>query len=347
MKIKKSKGAILIGNKKPLIIDDFYFPEKLFQGQVLIELIYSGVCGSQIGEIDGIKGKDKYLPHLLGHEGIGYVLEKHKSVNKVKVGDKVLLHWMPSIGKDAETPKYIWRNKILNAGRITTFNNHAILSENRITKVKNSSEDLDNIMLGCTASTALGTTLKLVNLRKDHSIAVSGCGILGLYIIKILNFLKITQIIAIDIRNEKLAEAKKSGATHIINSKIKTIDKEILKITKKGADFFFECSGNIEVINKGFNSLNQKGTQIFIGVPPFQKKAEFNTLEINLGKKLIGSKGGDFNPDKDYLKFLKLVKLKKLNHRNFITHKIKLNQLNDMIYEMRSRKVIGKPIIVF
>ena len=82
MKIKNSTGAILVKNKKPLVIGTFYFPDRLYKGQVLIELIYSGVCGSQLGEIDGVKGKDNYLPHLLGHEGVGYVIDKHKSEKK-------------------------------------------------------------------------------------------------------------------------------------------------------------------------------------------------------------------------------------------------------------------------
>ena len=70
--IKTTKAAILTRLRKPLIIDEINLPESLSENQVLVELIYSGVCGSQIGEIDGVKGPDKYLPHLLGHEGIGY-----------------------------------------------------------------------------------------------------------------------------------------------------------------------------------------------------------------------------------------------------------------------------------
>ena len=87
-------------------MDTFYLPDKLYVGQILIELVYSGVCGSQLGEIDGVKGKDNYLPHLLGHEGVGYVIDKHISVKKVKIGDKVMMHWMPSSGINAKNPIY-------------------------------------------------------------------------------------------------------------------------------------------------------------------------------------------------------------------------------------------------
>jgi len=346
MKIKKSIGAILIKNKKPLVVDTFYLPDKLQRGQILIELIYSGVCGSQLGEIDGVKGKDNYLPHLLGHEGVGYVIDKHISVKKVVIGDKVMMHWMPSTGVDAKNPIYKWKNKKLNAGKITTFNNHAILSENRITKVKNHSHDLNNLMLGCTASTALGSVLKIVNLKKNNKIAVSGCGILGLFIIKILDYLKVNNVVAIDINEKKLLKAKKFGAKYTLNPKSKSIEKNIYRMFG-GVDYFFECSGNIDVINKAFKSLNNFGTQIFIGVPPHNKTAQFNTLDINLGKKLIGSKGGGFIPDQEYYKYEKLTNFKKLSYQNFISEKIRLEDINDLIFEMKKGKIIGKPIIQF
>ena len=81
-------------------------PKYLNFGQVLVKMIYSGICASQLGEIDGIKGKDKFLPHLLGHEGIGKVIDKGPGVKKVKKGDVVLLHWMPSNGINSKPPKY-------------------------------------------------------------------------------------------------------------------------------------------------------------------------------------------------------------------------------------------------
>ena len=76
-----------------LIIEKIKIQDKLKIGQVLVEVYVSGICGSQIGEIDGVKGEDKYLPHLMGHEGCGRVMEVGPGVNTVKKGDKVVLHW--------------------------------------------------------------------------------------------------------------------------------------------------------------------------------------------------------------------------------------------------------------
>jgi len=93
----KSRAAILVEQKKPLVIEDVELPA-LKLGQVLVKVLTSGICGSQIGEIEGVKGPDKFLPHLLGHEGCGEVLEVGEGVRHVKPGDRVVLHWRKGAG---------------------------------------------------------------------------------------------------------------------------------------------------------------------------------------------------------------------------------------------------------
>ena len=135
-KIKSTKAAILFKQTKPLLITRIDLPEKLFRGQVLVRNFYSGVCGSQLGEIDGVKGKDNYLPHLLGHEAVGEVIETGPGVKKVKKHDNVLLHWMPGSGISAKGPEFRWKNQKINSGPITTFSQYSVISENRLTKIK-------------------------------------------------------------------------------------------------------------------------------------------------------------------------------------------------------------------
>ncbi len=113
---RTTPAAILMEQKKPLEIAEIVLPETLDIGQVLVEVAYSGICGSQIGEIDGVKGPDKYLPHLLGHEGSGHVLAIGAGVTHLKPGDTVVAHWRPSLGINAQTPKYSWQGKTVNAG---------------------------------------------------------------------------------------------------------------------------------------------------------------------------------------------------------------------------------------
>ena len=113
------KAAILVQNKKPLVIDEVELPKELGFGQVLVKILYSGICGSQLNEIDATKGPDKYLPHLLGHEGSGIVEKIGEGVTRVKKGDQVVLHWRKSAGIECEPPKYKWKGKKLNSGKNT------------------------------------------------------------------------------------------------------------------------------------------------------------------------------------------------------------------------------------
>jgi Zn-dependent alcohol dehydrogenase len=119
------KAAILVESKQPLVIDEIHLPESLEFGQVLVDVHYSGICGAQINEINAAKGPDKFLPHLLGHEGSGVVKEVGLGVSTVKKGGQVVLHWRPSAGIQSPTPKYNWGKKVVNAGWVTTFNDKA------------------------------------------------------------------------------------------------------------------------------------------------------------------------------------------------------------------------------
>ena len=92
------KAAILNESSKPLIVSNVDLPEKLQFGQVLVKVYYSGICGAQINEIDAVKGPDKFLPHLLGHEGSGIVQDIGPGVTTIKKNDHVVLHWRKSSG---------------------------------------------------------------------------------------------------------------------------------------------------------------------------------------------------------------------------------------------------------
>ena len=335
----ETTAAILCKQKSKLKIENIKLPKYLDYGQVLVKMIYSGICASQLGEIDGVKGKDKFIPHLLGHEGIGKVIQKGPGVKKVVKGDIVLLHWMPSNGINSKLPKYKWGKKTINAGYVTTFNEHGIISENRITKIpKKEDKFLDYLLLGCTASTAIGSVNKANIQNKEKKILVSGCGAIGIYIIKYLKQLGFKDITGLDIKIKKLNFATKNGCSDIINSKL-------IKSFKNKYDIIFETTGNAKLISKLFEQMIFNGEMILIGVPKYKTKASFNTLDINLGKKLIGSKGGDFKANRDLKKFFKIVSIN--NNKNYFTNVIKLKDINKLLSKMRKNLVIGKSIIKF
>src|SRR5499427_4383090 len=135
MKVKSAKAAILAESRRPLVIDDIAFPDELGVGQVLVKVLHTSICGAQINEIEAVKGPDKFLPHLLGHEASATVIEIGPGVTTVKPGDTVVLHWRPSQGIQSPTPAYRWQGRKVNAGWVTTFNEYAVVSENRMTAI--------------------------------------------------------------------------------------------------------------------------------------------------------------------------------------------------------------------
>src|ERR1700676_2580985 len=135
MQIKTARAAILAASRKPLVIDDIVLPEALGVGQVLVKVLHTTICGAQINEIDAVKGPDKFLPHLLGHEASAQVIEIGPGVASVKPGDTVVLHWRPSQGIQSRPPAYAWNGQKVNAGWVTTFNDHAVISETRMSVI--------------------------------------------------------------------------------------------------------------------------------------------------------------------------------------------------------------------
>jgi S-(hydroxymethyl)glutathione dehydrogenase/alcohol dehydrogenase len=174
----KTRAAILVEQKKPLVIEEVEMPA-LKLGQVLVKVLASGICGSQIGEINGVKGPDRFLPHLLGHEGCGTVLEVGEGVRTVKPGDRVVLHWRKGAGLESVTPTFGSRLGTVNAGWVTTFNEHAIVSENRVTAVPPGFDIEAAALFGCAITTAFGVVTTNAQVAIGQSVAVFGAGGIG------------------------------------------------------------------------------------------------------------------------------------------------------------------------
>lgn len=205
------QAAILTELKKPLAIGEVCLPETLDVGQVLVRIHYSGICGSQLGEIDGAKGEDKFLPHLLGHEGSGAVVDIGPGVKHVKPGDKVVLHWRKGLGIESPVPSYRWNGEKLNAGWITTFNEFAVVSENRVTRIPPDSDMRVAALFGCAVTTGFGVVLNNANLKIGESVVVFGAGGVGLNIVQAAAMVSAYPIVAVDRFENRLELAVVSG----------------------------------------------------------------------------------------------------------------------------------------
>ena len=153
IKPKVMQAAVLYEVNQPLKVVDLELPELEF-GQVLVKVLFSGVCRSQVMEVSGARGQDPWLPHLLGHEGSGVVVSVGVDVNKVKPGDEVILSWIKGDGHDVSGAKYDVEDQVINSGAVTTFSNYSVVSENRVF-LKPESLPFDQAALfGCALPTA-------------------------------------------------------------------------------------------------------------------------------------------------------------------------------------------------
>src|SRR5262249_22511582 len=146
---------------------------------VLVKIYASGICGSQLGEIDGAKGPDNFLPHLLGHEGSGTVISVGPGVRHVREGQKVVLHWRKSLGIEAQLPAYTWKDRNVNAGWVTTFNEYSIVSENRLTPIPDDSDMEIAALFGCAVTTGFGAVTNNARLKIGESVVIFGAGGIG------------------------------------------------------------------------------------------------------------------------------------------------------------------------
>ena len=341
------KAAVLFKSKTELKIVDVSLPTFLLDGQVLVKIHYSGICGSQLGEIDAIKGKDNYLPHLLGHEGSGTVIEIGPKVKNIKKNDTVILHWRPGRGLQAKPPIYEYKNKKINAGWVTTFNEFAIVSENRLTKVRDNIDLSLAPLFGCAVTTGFGVIRNNAKLKKNENIVIFGAGGIGLNMIHAAKIEKANKIIAVDVHKNKLDLAKKCGATHVINSSKKTSTYLKLKkiLDKDDLDIFIDNTGNTKIIEQGYEILSKKGRLILVGVPKIGSKVKIFTLPLHFGKQIIGSEGGSSKPDKDIISLIELTKKKKIDLKSIVSKVYSLNEINTAISDIRTGRIAGRAII--
>jgi S-(hydroxymethyl)glutathione dehydrogenase / alcohol dehydrogenase len=331
----KVKAAILVGLNKSLVVDEIEFPDTLEYGQVLVKVHYSGICGSQLGEISGVKGPDKYLPHLLGHEGGGIVEKCGPGVTIAKLGDHVVLHWRKGDGINAPTPKYTWNNKAINAGWVTTFNEYAIVSENRITVIPKDIDLKIATLYGCAITTAYGVIHNDAKIKSGESVVIFGSGGVGVAVVLTASLAKANPIIVIDINDYKLKQAIAYGATYTLNSKNDDVKQRILEVLPKGADAVIDTTGVKSVMELSYELTNTEGRTILVGVPKPEDKICIDSLQLHFGKIIKGSHGGDCNPSYDIPRLVRLQKSGLMNLDSMITHTFSLDKINEAIDMVR------------
>ncbi len=354
----KSLAAILVQTGSPLELVDLEIPP-LKPGQALVEVTCSGVCHTQVLEARGHRGEDRFLPHCLGHEGVGIVREIGTGITKVQADDRVILSWLKGSGADVPGTTYQWPQgaggtRTVNAGGVTTFNALTVVSENRLTKLPAGVPLHQAPLLGCAIPTGVGAVLNTAAARPGDSIAIFGCGGVGLCAVAGAKAARCDPIIAIDINPDKFPLAARLGATHRINAGNHPVLEAIQEIRRGGVDYSIEATGRPDVMRQALQCVRARGgTAVIIGNARFGETLNLDPQQFNQGKRLLGTWGGDSDPDRDYPRFGQLMAGGQLDLAPLIEgdstdgsspHRYRLTDINQALADLESGRCV-RPMI--
>jgi S-(hydroxymethyl)glutathione dehydrogenase/alcohol dehydrogenase len=341
----KTKAAILTQLNKPLVIDEIEIPS-LKRGQVLVRILCAGLCRSQLNEIQGLKGPDPYLPHLLGHEGSGIVEAAGPGVGKARKGDRVVLSWMKGPGLEGGGVCYRKGKSVINAGAVCVFTQRAVVSENRLTRISRKLPPEIGALLGCAVPTGAGIVFNTLKVKKEDVLAVFGVGGIGAGAILAARMLGCRNIIAVDKNRAKLKFARGLGAAQGYCFSDRGAAALCRKLSAQGIDFALEASGARQAMELAFRVIRDDGTAVIAGNIPPDETIAINPFDLIKGKRIIGSWGGQTAVHRDIPFYARAYLDGRLPLRQLITHRFRFEQINSA-FEILKKGGAGRIILDF
>ena len=312
------RAAILHELNAPLAVEEVECGALEF-GQVRVRVLCSGICGAQLQEIRGEKGGP--LPHLLGHEGCGIVEEIGVGVSRVAVGAKVVMHWRKAAGIESPLPRYKIRGEWRESGRVTTFAEQSICSENRLTPVPPDTDPELCALLGCSLSTALGTVEQ--EARWGDNALVVGAGGLGMAMLASIHLGAPATVCCCDIH-----ESKRDSTRPHVDRYFNLVDEPLTG----SYDVIYDTAGAVPTTEDALQRLAPGGRYVMIGQPPPEKPVCIRWARHMFdgeGKSIRATQGGGFRPDMDIPRYLAIAD--QLFTGNLITHRMPLDRINGAI----------------
>lgn len=364
----KTKAAVLYAIGQPLVIEELEL-EAPRENEILIRCVASGICHSDYSVRDGTLGLT--LPAVLGHEGAGIVEVVGKGVTHVVPGDHVIVSLTPQCGvcvfcKEGKPYLCAQMSKGLTKGlqpdgskrlknskgedigqllALGTFSERAVVPAGTAIKVKPDVPLESACLIGCGVTTGVGAALNTVEIKPGDSVAVIGCGGVGLSIIQGARIAGATTIIAIDPIAEKRLLAMEVGATHALDPTGENVVKLVRKMTGGGVHFAFEALGRKETIEQAWAMPRLTGTAVIVGVPKKDTMLDLPVLGFFGEKHFKGSAYGSSVPSRDIPKYVDLFMSGELKLDAMITRRITLEQVNEALDQMGrgegARSVIG------
>ena len=358
------RAAIAVGAGKPLIIDTVQL-DGPHAGEVLVEVKATGICHTDAFTLSGDDPEGAF-PAILGHEGAGVVVDVGAGVTSLKKGDHVSPLYTPECrqckfctsgktnlcqairetqGKGVMpdgTSRFSWQGKpLLHYMGTSTFANFTVLPEIALAKIRPDAPFDKVCYIGCGVTTGIGAVIWTAKATPGSNIVVFGLGGIGLNVIQGARLVGADKIIGVDLNPAREALARKFGMTHFINpSKSADVVKEIVELTGGGADYSFECIGNVKVMRQALECCHKGwGQSIIIGVAGAGQEIATRPFQLVTGRVWKGSAFGGARGRTDVPKIVDWYMQGKINIDDLITHTMPLNDINkafDLMHEGKS-----------
>ncbi len=350
------KAAILWELDKPLDIRDDVTLGDLGPGDVHIKLVASGVCHSDVSAQNGTIPSG--TPCVLGHEGAGIVLEVGDAVTDVKPGDHAIIAFTPACRKCraclrgqsnlcetmismVTSPHFVVDGKTISGFcGCGTFAEEMIVPENAVIPVDEEIPLDIASLIGCGVTTGVGAAINTAQIKPGSSVAVIGCGGVGIAAIQGARIAGAAEIVAVDTIDAKLDMAKKFGATHAVTpDALEGLKNEIT--AGEGFDYALECVGHPQTIRQAYDVTRRGGTAVIVGVGRIEQQVQFSAFELFYAEKnLKGSMYGSANVRVDFPRLLRLWKYGKLDLEGMISRRMPLEEVNEAFRAMQAGEVI-------
>jgi Zn-dependent alcohol dehydrogenase len=360
----KGRAAIFVEPKKPLVVDEVEFPDPGV-GQVLVRLFSSGICHSQLHTMGRPPRPGRRLPALLGHESTGVVVATGRDVKHVKEGDHVITTWvdrdnattsLPLVDhtlNDREQYTANWQGQKVSHSA-ATWAEYALASERVVLAMpEDVATDVTSIV-GCAVMTGAGAIINTLQVRSGQSVAVFGAGGIGLCAVAAAAIVDAYPIIVVDVNDDKLAFARRFGATHTVNSNAGDAVQSIKDVTGSGADFAIDAVGLpqtqeqiLRAVRPGYSGRNRGGIALLVGITPPEAKAILDTSLFIGNRAFTRTSGGDCKPDRDFPIFIRWYREGKLKLNELVTHRYTLDQINTAVDDLGHGRILGRGILTF
>ncbi|MBI4203142.1 MAG: Zn-dependent alcohol dehydrogenase [Chloroflexi bacterium] len=360
------KAAVLYQAGQPLVIEDVELdPPKA--GEVHIKIGAAGICRS---DLHVIKGEANHLmPAVLGHEGSGTVLDVGPGVTRVKPGDRVILSFVPYCGHchfcltnranlcdrhqatpgtllDGTTRLHKGTQRIHHYGKVACFAQEAVVPETGCIPVAPDFPLPQAALIGCCVTTGVGAAIYNARITPGSTVAVVGCGGVGLNVVQGARLQNAGKIIAVDISEGKLEFAMRFGATHSVNPTVQDPVAAVKELTGGlGADYTFEVFGSGETVQTAFNAARKGGTVVVVGLAPAGEYASIDPIAlVRQEKTLKGSYYGSARPVTDMPVMVQLYQSGKIDIDGLITRTYRLEDINQAYKDIDGSDV-GRGVI--